>query len=859
MRSGLRRFIGLVSWLAPGSRRREFRAEWEAELATDPSLSRAVGAFSDALFLSRQAWSLDMWVQDVRYSLRVLTRRPAYTALVLLTLAIGIGAATAVFSALDAILLRPLPYPEPSRLISVWENDRLNGKPRYPAAPANWDDWRTQTRTFENLAAYVDGRGGSFSAGGDTFHANVPFVSTNFFDVMGVRPLLGRTFTRADATPPNHRVMVLSFSTWQNRFGSDPNVIDRSVQFSDVTYRVVGVMPPGFAFPLREVDGWKPVAETAQNLQTRAQHFLSVVGRLKPGASLDDARADLEAIAVRAQTLYPGTNDQRGVTLAPLQEAIAGDAQAPMLLLGGAVAILLIIGAVNVANLMLVEATARRREIALRAAVGADRFRVVRQLLVEGLVLAFAGGALGVALAWGTTLAVARAAVDYVPRADAIVMDGRVLAFALLLSALTGVAFALAPALLASRADLQQDLREGARGSVGGPRRLRAALVTIEFAAAVVLVIGAGLLLRSFWNLVRVQPGYATEHVLIASVELPNRYDKDATIAQFYSELLARLSARPGIRAAGIVNNLPVSGAGWTTWLRIENTPLPPGEPPEVGYRAASPGYFSAVRIPILEGRGIAETDTPESMKVVVVNRALVDRFFAKGDAVGRRIRIGPNPNAPWRTIVGVVGNVHHMGPEVEPTAELFLPDKQDVNSDMSLAVRGDGDAAALASAVRDTAHAIDPGVTLWQVRPMQDLLDDHLAPRRLALLLVEGFAAVALALALIGIYGVLSYTVSQRRPEIGVRMALGATPSGILRMTIRDGLRLAVPGIALGIVGALLLTRLARAVLFNVSPGDPVSYVVLSAAVLCVALAACYLPARRAARVDPISAIRVE
>lgn len=859
MRKGLRRFITLVAWLAPASRRREFKAEWEAELATDPSMTRAVGAVSDALFLSRQAWSLDMWLQDVRYSLRVLARRPAYTALVLLTLAIGIGAATSVFSALDGILLRPLPYPEPSRLVSVWENDRLNRKPRYPAAPANWNDWRTQARTFENLAAYVEGRGGSLVIGGDPFHANVPFVSTNFFAVMGVPPHLGRTFTPSDGTPPNHRVMVLSFTAWQNRFGSDPNVVDRSVQFSDVTYRIVGVMPRGFAFPQREVDGWRPIGETAQNLQTRAQHFLSVVGRLKPGASLADAAADLDTIAVRAQQLYPGTNDQRGVTLAPLQEAISGELRSPLLLLGGAVAILLIIGAVNVANLMLVEATARRREIALRTAVGADRFRIVRQLLVEGVLLAFAGGALGVVLARAATAGVARAAVDYVPRAETIVMNSRVLVFALVLSALTGVIFALAPALLASRADVQHDLREGARGSVGGPRRLRAALVMIEFAAAVVLVIGAGLLLRSFWNLVRVQPGYAPEHVLIASVELPNRYDKDATITQFYSDLLDRLSARPGIRAAGIVNNLPVSGAGWTTWLTIENAPLPPGEPPEVGYRAASPGYFSAVQIPLLEGRGIAETDTPDSMKIVVVNRALADRFFPKKDAIGRRIRIGPNPKAAWRTIVGIVGNVHHTGPEIEPTAELFLPDKQDANSDMSLAVRGDGDAAALAAAVRETARAIDPAVTLWQLRPMQDLLDDHLAPRRLALLLVEGFAVVALALALIGIYGVLSYTVSQRVPEFGVRMALGATPSGILRMTIGDGLRLAVPGIVVGIVAALLLTRLARTVLFNVSPGDPVSYVVLSAAVLSVALTACYLPARRAARINPITAIRVE
>lgn len=858
MRSGLRRFIAVVAWLAPGSRRREFKAEWEAELATDPSMSRAVGAVSDALFLNRQAWSLDMWLQDVRYSLRVLTRRPAYTALVLLTLAIGIGAATSVFSALDAILVRPLPYPDPSRLVKVWENDRVNRKPRYPTAPANWDDWRSQNRTFENLAAYIEDGGGSLSAGGDPFHVSIPVVSTNFFDVIGVKPILGRTFARADATPPSHRILILSFNAWQNRFGSDPRVIDRTVPLNDIPYRIVGVMPRGFAFPVRDPDGWRPMAETPQTLQTRAQHFLDVIGRLKPGVSLADAHGDLEQIAGRAQTQYPATNDQRGTTLAPLHEAIAGELRSPMLLLAGAVTILLIIGAVNVANLMLVEATARRREIALRAAVGADRFRIARQLLVEGVLLALGGGAVGVALAWGATRAVARAAVDYVPRAGAIGMDGRVLGFALVLSALTGIVFALAPALLASRADVQQELREGTR-SVGGSRRLRAAFVVVEFAAAVVLVIGAGLLLRSFWNLIRIQPGYATDHVVVASVELPRRYESGPVITQFYVDLLARLATRSDIRAAGVVNNLPVSGAGWTTWLTIENTPRPPGEPPEVGYRAASPGYFATVRIPVLEGRGLTDSDTPESLKVTVVNRALADRFFPAGDAVGRHVRIGPNPKAPWRTIVGIVGNVRHSGPEVEAAPELFLPFRQDVNGDMSLAVRGDGDAAALAGAVRDAVRAVDPTVTLWRLRPMGDLLDDHLAPRRLALVVVEGFAAVALALALIGIYGVLSYTVSQRVPEIGVRMALGATPSGILRMTIRDGLRLAIPGVTAGVAAALFLTRLASTVLFNVSAGDPLSYVVLTTAVLCVALAACYLPARRAARIDPISAIRVE
>jgi putative ABC transport system permease protein len=541
----------------------------------------------------------------------------------------------------------------------------------------------------------------------------------------------------------------------------------------------------------------------------------------------------------------------------PLNEALAGELRTPMLLLGAAVAILLVIGAVNVANLMLVEATARRREMALRAALGADRVRLLRQLFIEGLMLAAGGGALGIALAWIAVRGIGRIAVEYVPQLDRIAVDARVLGFAILASAITGLVFALAPASVASRPDLQHELREGARGTVGGARRLRAAFVVIEFAAAVVLVIGAGLLLRSFWNVLRVAPGFASDHVLVANVELPPRYQDDAPTIAFYNDVLGRLNARGDVRAAGVVNNLPVSGNAWTAWLTIENRPGLAGEPPEVGYRTASPGYFAALRIPVLEGRGFADADTAESLLVAVVNRALAERFFPSGDAVGSRVRLGPNPKAPWRTIVGVIGNIRHDGLESAVAPEAFLPSAQDVNGDMALAVRGDGDPAALASAVRDAVRAVDPSVTVWEMRTLDDMLQEHVAPRRLAMLLVQGFALVALALALIGIYGVLSYTVSQRVPEIGVRMALGASPAEILRMTIGDGLRLAVPGIALGVIAAFAATRLASAVLFNVSPADPASYAVLTAAVLAVAFAACYLPARRAARIDPLSAIR--
>ena len=530
-----------------------------------------------------------------------------------------------------------------------------------------------------------------------------------------------------------------------------------------------------------------------------------------------------------------------------------------MYLLSAAVALLLLIGVVNVANLMLVEAGSRRREMAVRSALGADRLRIVRQLLVEGLLLALAGGALGVGCAAAGTRMLQQVATSYIPRIGEIGINPRVLAFAALVSIAAGVFFALAPASAASRADVQHDLRDGGRGAVGRSRRLRGALVFVEFAAAVVLVIGAGLVLKSFWRLVNVAPGFATSSVLTADVGLPSRYQDNAVITQFYTDLLARVGAIPGVRAAGVVNNLPVSGSAWTAWLTIENAPRPSGEPPEVGYRTASAGYFSAMQIPILEGRGLADTDSADSLKVLVINRALADHFFRNGGAIGTRVRIGPNPKAAWRTIVGIAGNVRHSGPESAPAPEVFMPTAQDVDGDMTLAIRTDGDPTAVAQSVRDVVRSIDPSVTLWRVRTMDDLVSEHLSPRRLSMLLIAGFAGVALGLALLGIYGVMSYTVNERVPEIGVRLALGAAPGGILRMVVRDGLRLALPGLLAGAAIALAVTRVAGALLFEVSPTDPATFAAVAIAITAVAVLACWIPGWRASRIDPISAIRTE
>jgi len=869
----LRRFIACVSRIVPAWGRREFRAEWEAELAhampdrsTAGSWServrlarRAFGAVPDAWYLFRQQWRPEMILQDIRFALRLMRLRWGYSAIVVVTLALSIGATTAMFSAVHAVLLRPLAYREPSRLVRIWENDRINHKPRYSVAPANYDDWRNQSQTMEEVAAFGS-QSGSITGIGEPFHANVTVVSANLFVTLGVAPALGRILTPADGIPPNHRVLILSHAAWQTHFGSDPHVIDRTVKHGDVDYRIVGVMPKGFAFPDQSTDVWRPIPMRPELLATRAQHFFDVVGRMKPGVTIEQARQDLERVALGLQQKYPQTNDQRGTTLVPLQEAMVGEVRQPLYLLTVAVGLLLMIACANVANLMLVQSAARRRELAVRSALGADRYRLARQLLIEGGVLAIAGGTAGVALATWATKLLSRVAVDYVPRVTEVRIDPIVLTFALLLSLGTGFVFAVAPAIRASRSNAQRDLREGARGSIGGGRWMRNALVVVEFAAAIVLVVGAALLLESFWHVLRVQPGFETAHLLAVETELPQAgYEKDPPVQQFYQDLTGRLSAVPGVRAAAVINNLPLSGQGWTAWLTIENRPRPAGEPPEVGYRVTTPGYLSAMQIPLLLGRWIADSDTATSMKVVVVNQALAKRFFPGGDAIGSRVRLGPNPKAPWWTIVGVIGNVRHEGPEIEPVPEAFKPLTQDTLGDLTLVVRAEGDRAAIASAVKSVTRTIDPAVVLWRLQWMDGILDEHLAPRRLSLLLVEGFAALALGLALLGIYGVMSYAVSERVPEIGVRMAMGAAPAEIYRMVIGDGLRLAVPGLLIGVAVALMVTRIARSLLFNVSPADPVAFSVVSAGGLAIALMACYIPARRAARVDPLQAIRNE
>jgi predicted permease len=871
-----RYFIALVSRLAPGWARREFRAEWEAEVAAawrerpgdswrDSArvIRRAAGSLPDAWFLFRQQWSADMVLQDVRYALRLMVQRPGFTAVVVLTLALGIGANTAVFTVINAVLLRPLPFGEPERLMALWENDRVNGKPRYQVAPANFKDWQEQSRAFEQIAAFR-GESANFTADGDAVPVPGAVVTTNFFDALGVRPLLGDGFKPEHGVPGQHRVLVLGYEIWQRQFHADPSIVGRQIDLgSPQLYRIVGVMPGSLRYPERETSYWRPMPMHPQTFANRAAHFLSVVGRRRAEVTAEQAQADMDAIARRQQIAYPATNDQRGVTLVPLREQIVGDVRKPLYALAAAVLMVLLIGCANVGNLLLIRAASRRRELAVRAALGADRMRIVRQLFVEGLALAGAGAIAGLVLAaWAATV-LARVAEPYVPRIGDAGIDVRVLAFLAGISVVSGVLFALAPVLTSGRQDLRDALQDSSARTAGaspGARRLRGALAIGELAAACVLVIGAGLVLKSFWRLMQVSPGFATERVLTAQIELPQaRYGDGPQMLVFFETLFERLRHVPGVVAVGGTNALPMAGSGPTTWLTIEGRPRPAGEPPEVNYRTASADYFRALDVPVIAGRVFTREDTPSSLITVVVNRALVERFFADRDPIGQRIRIGPNPKAAWRTIVGVVGDMHQSGPEAPVQPELYLPIAQDTYGFLTLAIRTQSEPMTLAATLRDVVHAIDPKLPVIGTTTMEQLMNERVAGRRLLMILLAIFAGVALMLALIGIYGVMGNAVSQRTNEIGVRMALGAQRREIMAMVLREGAWLGLTGLALGVAIALAGTRLIASSLFGVTPTDASTYAAVVLLMLAVGLIACYIPARRAARVDPLRAIRAE
>ena len=800
----------------------------------------------------------DLW-QDLRYAARVLLKRPGFTLVAVATLALGVGATSAIFSVVNSVLLRPLPYKDSDRLVQVWETNLKRGWTRDTISPLNFEDWRTQNHSFEAVSAY-EYEGMVLSEGGEPERLGGIFASSDFFRVLGVEPALGRGFLPGEDGPGGPRVAVVSSRLWQRRLGGSADAVGRPITLNGEAHTVVGVMPPSFGFPSRSIDLWVPSLDLGR---PRSDHFMYAVARLKPALTLETAQGDIDGVARRLAEQYPDTNENGGVALVPLHEEVAGKARHSLLLMLGAGAMLLLIACVNVANLLLARASGRQKEIALRSALGAGRWRIVRQLLTESVMLGLLGGGLGILLSvWAVRLMVT-ASGGGIPRSQEVVVDATALIFTLAASLLTGLLFGLAPALNFSAPDLNLTLKEGARGVPGGRRqsRFQGALIVSEIALALVLLTGAGLLARSYARLIRVDPGFDADGALTARIALSEaRYrDKDRQ-AVFFAQVLERVRALPGVSRAGAVSDLPFSGSRTGQSFEIEGRPLGPGElTPNADYRKVSPGYFGAMGIALLRGRDFTERDAKGATPVAVVNEAFARRFFAGEEVLGRRL-IYPEGGPPVaREIVGVVADLKHDNLAGEGAPEVYVPFTQRPNAWMFLAIRGEGDLAELASSVRAAVREVDPGEPVYGVMTMQQRLDQSLAPQRFNTALLGTFAAAATLLAAVGVFGVLSFQVAERRHEIGIRMALGARRGDVLKLVVGRGLRLALAGVVIGLAAALALTRVMTSLLFGVSATDPATLITISLGLIAVTLLASYLPARRATKVDPMTALRYE
>jgi putative ABC transport system permease protein len=800
-------------------------------------------------------------LKDIRYGIKSLARHPGFTAIAVITLALGIGANTAIFSVVNTVLLRPLPFDDPERIVWLWDT-----QPQLPKAPASLPDfldWKEQNRSFEHLAAYQSGNM-FLDAGDGNSDTRVGLVTPEMFSVFHVWPILGRTFTDEETLPGRFRVAVLSHSMWQNRFGSDPSVSGRTIQLNGTAYTIIGVMPAGFSYPER-AELWRPLAIDPAKLD-RGPHYLHVVGRLKPGVTLAQAQADMSTIAARLAQQYPEKIAGHGVKLARLTDVVVGDVSLALFVLLGAVGFVLLIACANLANLMLARVGARQKEIAVRTALGASRLRIVRQLLTESIMLAIGGGAVGLLLAiWAVSWVVSLSA-DTIPRVHEISVDPRVAGFTLLVSVVTGVLFGLAPAIQVSRPDLTDALKESGRTTAGLRRnRLRSALVVSEVALSLVLLVGAGLMIRSFAKLNQVDPGFSPARVLTLGVTLlRSKYPEDEQVAQLFPQIFERAATAPGVESAGAISDLPLSGSSTGDYFTIEGRPAIAKEAePLTEYRVVTPRYFESIGIPLLSGRDLAQTDTRRSPNVVVINDAFARRHFAGENPLGHRLKLQGQERDPL-LIVGVVGNVRDIGLDEQPTPEAYVPFLQDPLSpdyqrSMTIVARTNSDPNAIAGPLRAALTSVDKGLPVYAFKPMTEYLRDSLARRRFNLILLSVFSGVALVLAAVGIYGVISYGVTQRTHEMGIRMALGAQPRDVLKLIVRQAMVLTLAGVGIGLLASLALTRLMKGLLFSVSVTDPLTFVVIALLMILVALLACLIPARRATKVDPLVALRYE
>jgi putative ABC transport system permease protein len=802
----------------------------------------------------------NLW-QDLRYAARMLIKKPGFTLIAGLMLALGVGANTAIFSVVHAVLLRPLPYNDPDHLVWLWDT-----QPQLATAPTSlpdFIDWRDQNESFEFLAAFQSGNM-FIDDGNGTEDTAVGLVTPDMFSLFRVKPILGRTFTEEETQPGRYRVAVLSRSMWQTRFGSDPNVLGQTLQLSGAPFTIIGVLDGGFGFP-NEAQLWRPLPIDPQRLD-RGPHYLRVVGRLKPQVTLAEAQAEMSTISARLAQQYPEKIAGHGIKLELLREVVVGDIGTALLVLLGAVGFVLLIACANVANLLLARAGARQREMAVRTALGASRARIIWQLLTESVLLAAAGGSAGLLIGiWGVEWLVSLSP-DTIPRVHEIGINAQVAVFTLLISLLTGVLFGLAPAWQGSRTNLTDSLKESGRTTDGVRRnRLRSILVVSEIALSLVLLIGAGLMIKSFATLNRVNPGFNPDKLLTMGVTLlRTRYPENERVAAFYSQLLERLAVAPGVKSAAAITDLPLSGNNTSDYFTIEGRPaIAKVEQPITECRTVTPHYFETMEIPLLEGRDFADTDTGQTPNVVIINEAFARQHFAGEDPLGHRITLQGQLRDPL-LIVGVVGNVRDFGLDAQPTAEAYYPYLQNPLSEtydrsVTIVVRTKSDAGAMAEPLRAEMLSLDKTLPVTALKPMTGYLRDSLSRRRFNMVLLSVFAVVAFLLAVIGIYGVISYSVAQRTREIGIRVAVGAQAQDILKLVLGQAMLLTLLGVAVGLAAALALTRLMESLLFEVSTTDPLTFAVISAILAGVALAACFVPARRAAKVDPMKALRYE
>ncbi|HET9409726.1 MAG TPA: ABC transporter permease [Candidatus Sulfotelmatobacter sp.] len=798
-------------------------------------------------------------VQDVRYALRQLRKNPGFTIVAVLTLALGIGANTAIFSVVDAVLLRPFGYRDPSRLVMLWEDDTAYGFPRNNGSPFAFTQWKERNRVFDDIAALTHDSL-NLSGYGTPEYLHTDTVTPNFFSVLGVNAAQGRTFTADDGQSGAPLTVVLSYGLWVRTFGADPRIIRQDLLLSGAKYKVIGVMPRGFRFLDPEVDTWVPSQWTPDFINSRMNdHFLTIVGRLRPAVTVAGAQREMLALGrqLAADNIWDGN-----AVLVPLRQQISGDVRPVILTLLGAVAFLLAIACANVANLQLARGSTRRREIAVRMALGASRRRLVAQMLVESTLLACIAGAAGIGLAsWGTPLLglLIPGGIAAAPQADA-----RMLGFTVFVSLAVGLLFGMAPALretcIAAFASLKQGGGQPGVGSVG--QRLRHVLVVTEVALTTVLLTGAALMLRSFEKLYRQDPGFRADHVLTLETTLPRpKYDDFARRTQFYREVVQRVETLPGVAAAGYTTHLPLADSGGGSLVTVENRPFDPKHMLIANVRVTTPGYFRAVGMNLRKGRFLDRRDGADAPKAVVVNEILARTYWPGKDAIGRRFKRGLlESNSPWWTVVGVVADMRQGGMDVPVRPEAYFPFEQaDFFQPDSLAVRTTYDPLRVADEVTKQIWAVDNEQPVANVAALNDLVDSSVAQPRMNTLLLAGFAGMGLLLAALGIYGILSFSVSQRIPEIGLRVALGAGRRNVLSMVLSSGARLFAVGAAIGFAAAIALSRLISHLLFEVSPGDPIAYASTGLIFAAIAFLACYLPARRAAKVDPMVALRYE